>query len=113
MSEQVLVGCSGWNYGDTPNKGGWTGIFYPDKDTIFYEKFYSQMTKGTFIGMVRATPEKFQFSVKVPKTITHNKRLDINKGAMVDFEEFLDKISPLKTANKIGTILIQLPPSFK
>ena len=70
------------------------------------------MTKGTFIGMVRATPEKFQFSVKVPETITHNKRLDINKAAMVDFEEFLDKISPLKTANKLGTILIQLPPSF-
>src|SRR5919202_1074390 len=129
MSEQLLVGCSGWNYGDTPDKGGWTGVFYPDKDTkrlryysqffntaemdsIFYEKFYSQMTKGTFIGMVRATPEKFQFSVKVPETITHNKRLDINKGAMVDFEEFLDKISPLKTANKLGTILIQLPPSF-
>ena len=81
-------------------------------DSIFYEKFYSKMTKGTFIGMVRATPEKFQFSVKVPETITHNKRLDINKGAMVDFEEFLDKISPLKTANKLGTILIQLPPSF-
>lgn len=31
---------------------------------------------------------------------------------MVDFEEFLDKISPLKTANKLGIILIQLPPSF-
>ncbi|MGA9842667.1 MAG: DUF72 domain-containing protein, partial [Nitrososphaeraceae archaeon] len=129
MSELVLVGCSGWNYGDTPDKGGWTGVFYPNKDTkrlryyskffntaemdsIFYEKFYTQMTKGTFIGMVRATPEKFQFSVKVPETITHKKRLDINKGAMVDFEEFLDKISPLKTANKLGTILVQLPPSF-
>jgi uncharacterized protein YecE (DUF72 family) len=81
-------------------------------DSIFYEKFYSQMTKGTFIGMVRATPEEFQFSVKVPATMTHKKRLDINKGSMVDFEEFLDKISPLKTANKLGTILIQLPPSF-
>jgi uncharacterized protein YecE (DUF72 family) len=83
-----------------------------EMDSIFYEKFYSKMTKRTFIGMVRATPEKFRFSVKVPETITHNKRLDINKGAMVDFEEFLDKISPLKTANKLGTILIQLPPSF-
>jgi uncharacterized protein YecE (DUF72 family) len=129
MSELVLIGCSGWNYGDTPDKGGWTDVFYPEKDTkrlryyseffntaemdsIFYEKFYSKMTKGTFIGMARATPEKFQFSVKVPETITHNKRLDINKGAMIDFQEFLDKISPLKTANKLGTILIQLPPSF-
>jgi uncharacterized protein YecE (DUF72 family) len=129
MGEPLLVGCSGWNYSDTPDKGGWTGVFYPDKDTkrlryysqffntaemdsIFYEKFYSQMSKGTFIGMVRATPEKFQFSVKVPETITHKKRLDINKGAIVDFEEFLDKISPLKNTNKLGTILIQLPPSF-
>lgn len=126
---EILLGCSGWNYGDTPDKGGWTGVFYPDKDTkrlryysqffntaemdsIFYERFYSQMTKGTFIGMVRATPDKFQFSVKVPETITHKKRLDVNKSAMRDFEEFLDKISPLKTANKLGTILIQLPPSF-
>jgi len=25
-------------------------------------------------------------------------------------EEFLDKISPLKTANKSGAVLIQLPP---
>jgi uncharacterized protein YecE (DUF72 family) len=28
------------------------------------------MTKGTFVGMSRATPEKFQFSIKVPETIT-------------------------------------------
>jgi uncharacterized protein YecE (DUF72 family) len=126
---EFLLGCSGWNYGDTPDKGGWVEVFYPDKDTkrlryysqffntaemdsIFYEKFYSQMTKGTFIGMSRATPEKFQFSVKVPETITHNKRLDINKSAMTDFEEFLDKISPLKTSNKLGAVLIQIPPSF-
>jgi hypothetical protein len=31
MSEQVLVGCSGWNYGDTTDKGGWTGVFYPER----------------------------------------------------------------------------------
>src|SRR5919109_4685370 len=124
-----LIGCSGWNYSDTSDKGGWTGVFYPDKDTkrlryysqffntaemdsSFYERFYSHMTKGTFIGMTRATPEKFQFSIKVPETITHVKRMDINKGAMTSFEEFLDKISPLKTSKKLGVILFQLPPSF-
>ena len=31
---------------------------------------------------------------------------------MTSFEEFLDKISPLKTAKKLGAILFQLPPSF-
>ena len=56
---ELLLGCSGWNYGDTPDKGGWVGIFYPERttkrlrfysqffntaemDSIFYEKFYSQ-----------------------------------------------------------------------
>jgi uncharacterized protein YecE (DUF72 family) len=126
----LLIGCSGWNYPDTPDKGGgWTEVFYPDKETkrlryysqffetaemdsTFYNRFYSKMTKGTFIGMTKATPERFQFSIKVPETITHEKRLDIDKGAMTDFEEFIDKISPLKSANKLGAILIQLPPSF-
>lgn len=65
------------------------------------------MTKGTFIGMVKATPEKFQFSVKVPETITHQKRLDVNKNVITDFEEFLDKTSPLKDSNKLGAILLQ------
>ena len=126
---EFLLGCSGWNYTDTSDKGGWTGVFYPDKDTkrlrfysqffntaemdsIFYEKFYSKMTKGTFIGMVKATPENFQFSVKVPETITHRKKLEVKSGAITEFEIFLDKISPLKNSNKLGAILLQLPPSF-
>ena len=125
----LLIGCSGWNYSDTPEKGGWVGVFYPNKDTkrlrfysqffntaemdsIFYEKFYSHMTMGTFIGMARATPDNFQFSLKVPETITHKKRLDVNHGATTLFDEFLARISPLKNSNKLGAILLQLPPSF-
>jgi len=48
----------------------------------------------------------------VPETITHVKRTDVKKGTITSFEEFLDKISPLRTANKLGAILFQLPPSF-
>jgi uncharacterized protein YecE (DUF72 family) len=30
----LLLGCSGWNYPNTPDKGGgWTEIFYPYKGT--------------------------------------------------------------------------------
>jgi uncharacterized protein YecE (DUF72 family) len=127
---KLLIGCSGWNYGSLPEEsGGWIGVFYPDKETrrlrhyseffdtaemdaSFYERFYTSMTKGTFIGMSKATPAEFQFSVKVPETITHRKRLDVNKNVLKDFESFLEKISPLRSANKLGAILIQLPPSF-
>jgi uncharacterized protein YecE (DUF72 family) len=83
-----------------------------EMDSTFYEKFYKYMTPATFRGMASATPEEFEFSVKVPETVTHDKKLDISKGAISLFEEFLDKISPLKIANKLGAIQIQLPPSF-
>jgi uncharacterized protein YecE (DUF72 family) len=127
---KLLIGCSGWNYGSLPEQnGGWMGVFYPDKETkrlryyseffdtaemdaSFYERFFNSMTKGTFIGMSKATPIGFQFSVKVPETITHKKRLDVKKNVLNDFEVFLEKISPLRSANKLGAILIQLPPSF-
>jgi uncharacterized protein YecE (DUF72 family) len=45
-----------------------------EMDATFYEKFYMYMTKHTFAAMTRATPDKFQFSVKVPETVTHDKR---------------------------------------
>jgi uncharacterized protein YecE (DUF72 family) len=126
---QVSIGCSGWNYGDPVEKGGWVGSFYPDAqtkrlryysefftsaelDATFYQKFYSKMTSGTFYGMVKATPPGFQFTVKAPETVTHTKLMDVKKGALDAFQEFLEKISPLKNANKLGAILLQLPPSF-
>lgn len=77
---EYFIGCSGWNYPDTPD------VFYPDRntkrlryysqffntaemDSTFYDRFYSKMTKGTFIAIVKATPEKFQFSIKVLEII--------------------------------------------
>jgi uncharacterized protein YecE (DUF72 family) len=128
MSE-LLIGTSGWSYSDPAEKGGWVGVFYPNKsikklpyysqffntaefDSIYYEKFYSKMGKATFEGMVNSTPDDFQFSVKVPETITRLKKLSVKDGAMTAFEEFLDRISPLKKANKLGPILFQMSPNF-
>lgn len=125
----VLIGCSGWSYSDSFERDGWVKVFYPDAqtkklqyysqffntaeiDATFYEKFYMYMTKDSFTAMARATPDNFQFSIKVPETVTHDKRLDVTKGAMALLDEFLDKISPLRVSNKLGAVLIQLPPSF-
>jgi uncharacterized protein YecE (DUF72 family) len=126
---ETLIGCCGWNYGDRFEDGGWIGSFYPDTktkklafysqifpcaefDAIFYEKFYSKMGQATFEGMIKSTPPGFEFSVKVPETITHKARLSLEKGADTLFDEYLERISPLKEANKLGAILIQLPLSF-
>ncbi|WP_148685701.1 DUF72 domain-containing protein [Candidatus Nitrosocosmicus hydrocola] len=129
MSPKLFVGCSGWNYGDSSEKGGWLNVFYPDNktrklnyysqffntvemDATFYNRFYQQMTQGLFVGIARTTPPDFKISVKVPEIITHDKRLDIDKDVMTDLNKFLDKISPLQNFHKLGVIIIQLPPSF-
>jgi len=123
----LLIGTSGWSYNDTADKGGWVGSFYPNKsikklpyysqyfntaefDSIYYAKFYEKMGRATFEGMVNATPANFQFSVKVPETITRKAKL--GKDALPLFNEFLERISPLKVAGKLGAILFQMSPNF-
>lgn len=129
MYSQIYLGCSGWNYGDIPDKGGWLNVFYPDNktrklsyysqffntvemDATFYKRFYKHMNERLFMGMANATPNEFKISVKVPEIITHEKRLDINKNVVTDLNEFLKKISPLEINRKLGSIIIQLPPSY-
>jgi uncharacterized protein YecE (DUF72 family) len=42
MQGNFILGCSGWNYPDAPDKGGWTRIFYPEKATKRL-RYYSQI----------------------------------------------------------------------
>ena len=129
MLPHFLCCDSGWKYDDPIEKGGWIGVFYPEKktrflkfysdyfntaefDAVFYKEKYVLMSKGTFIGLSRAAPEGFEFSVKVPEIITHEKKLSIHQGALADFEKYLEMLEPLKAYNKLGAILFQLPPYF-
>ena len=52
-------------------------------------------------------PAHFRFAVKAPKTITHEARL-ADVDALLD--RFVDEIEPL--GNKLGVILVQLPPGL-
>jgi uncharacterized protein YecE (DUF72 family) len=92
---ELLFGCSGWNYPDSADKGGWTGVFYPNKNTErlrYYSQFFNTAEMDSFFY------DKFYS--------------DAEKGAIALFEAFVDKISLLKTGSKLGAILFQLPPNF-
>jgi uncharacterized protein YecE (DUF72 family) len=52
-------------------------------------------------------PESFRFAVKIPKAITHERRL---KGAGDLLERFLSEVNGL--GSKLGPLLLQLPPSL-
>ncbi len=113
----IKVGCSGWSYAD------WVGPFYPkDAQPKDYLKLYSSVfdcveIDSTFYrapspSMVQqwysATPSNFLFSPKLPKRITHDQHLEEIASYL---EHFLRTLGQLK--EKLGPIVVQLPPSFK
>ncbi|NWF86449.1 DUF72 domain-containing protein, partial [Candidatus Bathyarchaeota archaeon] len=119
FTDKVFLGTSGWSYRD------WIGPFYTEKDKSLlkaYSKvfrtveidstFYRYPTEGTVMGWVKYSPEGFTYTAKLPKLITHTKKLDINEGIENDLQKFIELLEPLYLSGKLGCILIQLPPKF-
>ncbi len=115
---EIRIGTSGWSYAE------WAGVFYPSSSTnklSFFSKifdtaeidstFYAFPSKGLVLGWARYSPEDFVFSAKLPRTITHDKKLDLKRGAEAELVRFLSLMKPLMSSGKLGPLLIQLPPS--
>jgi uncharacterized protein YecE (DUF72 family) len=69
--------------------------------------FYRSHRLATWRRWADSTPDDFRFSVKLPKAMTHTARLRIEAGAL---DPFFAEIATL--GEKLGPILIQLPPSL-
>src|SRR3970282_1300366 len=116
----LRFGCSGWDYGE------WVGPFYrsaTESKLAAYSRvfdtaeinstFYRPPTKGMVIGWARYTPSDFRFAAKVPQTVTHDRLLDVDRGAAKELLEFCDLMRPLLDAGKLGPLLLQLPPRLR
>lgn len=115
----IHVGTSGWMYDH------WKGRFYPEeakKNKLEYycrffgtveinNSFYHLPSKETFKLWKKRTPEKFVFSVKAIRYITHVKRLKTDDEGIRAAKNFYLNASGL--GNKLAVILFQLPPNFK
>jgi len=115
----ILLGTSGWSYRD------WIGPFYKKKDKSMlstYTKvfktveidstFYRYPSKGMAMGWLKYSPTDFVFVAKLPKLITHEKRLSLDQGVEDDLRRFCELMEPLHLNGKLGCMLIQLPPRF-
>jgi uncharacterized protein YecE (DUF72 family) len=69
--------------------------------------FYKSHKPQTYARWAAAVPDGFRFSLKLPKAITHDRRL-VDVGPLVD--RFLDEVVAIGA--KLGALLIQLPPSL-
>lgn len=112
------IGCPVWGCRQ------WSGQVYPSgTQTDDYLKWYSHSfptvegnstfyavpPKSTFQKWRDSSAETFQFSFKFPRKISHELRLT---RCDVELNEWLDRLSVLHEANRLGPTFLQLAPSF-
>jgi uncharacterized protein YecE (DUF72 family) len=117
MAMTVLVGTSGYNYPE------WRGTFYPekfgtDKMLAFYAErfptveinytFYRMPTEKLLKGWADGTPDRFTFTLKAPRRITHDAKLQRCEEMLQTFCSTARSLGP-----KLAVLLFQLPPNFK
>jgi uncharacterized protein YecE (DUF72 family) len=114
----ILVGTSGWSYDD------WIGAFYPpglprsawlDHYAKFFHtteinsSYYAFPAPFVVQEWVRKASQLpgFEFSLKMPKQVTHDSLLEDIPTAL-DFEAKV--LAPLKAAGALGAVLVQASP---
>jgi uncharacterized protein YecE (DUF72 family) len=114
---RVFVGTSGYNYPE------WRGSFYPekfpaDKMLAYYAErfrtvevnytFYRMPTEKLLTGWATGTPDHFTFTLKAPRRITHDSKLQRCEDLVQSFCRTARTLGP-----KLATLLFQLPPNYK
>ena len=110
----VRIGTAGWAmpkaYADRfPSAGSHLERYAQRFGAVeINSSFYRSHQPSTYARWAASVPEGFQFAVKVPKEITHTRRLTLTEPVPLD--HFLAETSALGA--KLGPWLVQLPPSL-
>lgn len=111
---KIQVGIAGWaipkaSADKFPSDGSHLERYAAHFNTVeINSSFYRPHRLATYQRWAATVPEDFSFTVKVPKTITHELRL---VGASERLHQFLGEVQGL--GSKLGALLIQLPPSLR
>jgi uncharacterized protein YecE (DUF72 family) len=112
----LYLGTSGWSYAD------WEGTLYPagipaGSRLAEYARHYATVEiDSTFYGTPRRStvqkwrevvPEGFLFTAKFPQEVTHERQL---VNVRIEAEGFVHTMQALE--DRLGPLLLQLPPSF-
>ncbi|MGJ7603031.1 DUF72 domain-containing protein [Variovorax sp. LT1R20] len=113
IPEMPRIGCAGWSlprdlWPAFPAEGSHLKRYAQRFDAVEIDtSFYRPHRRETYERWAASTPDGFRFAVKLPKTITHERRL---AGAMPAFDEFLAQVTGL--GDRLGCLVVQLPPSL-
>jgi uncharacterized protein YecE (DUF72 family) len=112
-SETVRVAVAGWSIPKEYNEHFPAAGSHLERYSARFpaveinSSFYKSHRPVTYARWADSVPESFRFSVKVPKSVTHERRL-VDVSAVLD--SFLAEVSQL--GDKLGPLLVQLPPSL-
>ncbi len=116
----ILLGTSGWSYkewednfymkGEKSKLRAYSRVF---QTVEINSTFYRYPSKGTVMGWLRYSPSNFVFTAKLPRIITHEKKLGLKGDVQADLDVFLELMQPLQLNGKLGCLLVQLPPSYE
>ncbi|HXW06197.1 MAG TPA: DUF72 domain-containing protein [Vicinamibacterales bacterium] len=116
-ADRVFVGTSGYNYPE------WRGTFYPEKLSTsgmlaYYADrfptveinytFYRIPNERLLAGWAAQTPEHFTFTLKAPRRITHDSKLQRCEDLARTFCRTAATLGP-----RLAILLFQLPPTFR
>lgn len=110
---QMAIGTAGWSIprasadhfeGEGTHLQRYSRVF---NCAEINSSFHRPHARSTYARWAEATPQHFQFAVKMPRSVTHDARLARPAEAL---GRFLDETEGL--GSKRGPILVQLPPSL-
>ena len=113
MRAGVRIGCAGWSlprqsWPQFPDDGTYLQRYARRLNAVeINSSFYRPHQPATYERWAGSVPADFRFSVKLPKTITHENRL---QGCAPLLHSFLVQASAL--GDRLGCLLVQLPPSL-
>ena len=109
---QALIGCAGWGISKEaaaafPAEGSHLERYAAVLPAVeINSSFYRPHQPQTYARWAASVPDGFRFSVKLPKAITHEAKLQ-NADDLLD--RFVREAGEL--GHKLGCVLVQLPPS--
>ncbi len=109
----IHVGCAGWSLPRAVQEGFAPGDSHLARYATRFDiteinsSFHRPHLRSLYEKWAAAVPPGFRFCAKLPKTITHERRL-VDCDALL--AEFLDQAGGL--GDKLACLLVQLPPSL-
>ncbi|MGH8076737.1 MAG: DUF72 domain-containing protein, partial [Lysobacter sp.] len=112
-NDNIRIGCAGWSilsrHADLFGDGASHLARYATRFDVveINSSFYRPHRSDTYARWAGVVPAPFRFSVKLPKTITHELRLQKTAKPL---DRFAAEVAGL--GKKLGGLLVQLPPSL-